>query len=53
MTQYMTVKTSMGRKYRMRMHRREAPERILYWTMLVTLPFVGAAGMFLLWVKMG
>ena len=53
MRRYRMEKTTMGHKYRIRMDGCEIAERVLYRIALVTLPFVGAAGMFFIWVKMG
>ena len=48
---YRTYKTTMGRRYRMREPYDARLERILFRVGIVVLPFVAAAGMFLLWVK--
>lgn len=48
---YRTYKTTMGRKYRMRITEDEKAERELYWLAVTVLPFITAAGMMLLWVK--
>ena len=53
MRRYRMEKTTMGHKYRIRMDGGEIAERVLYRIALVTLPFIGAAGMFFIWVKMG
>lgn len=50
---YRTFKTTMGRKYRVRMTDDELAERELFNIVLVLLPFVSAALMFFLWVKAG
>jgi hypothetical protein len=50
---YKTVRTTMGRKYKVQMSEAESAERFLYNVALVFVPFISAAGMFLLWVKMG
>ena len=53
MERYARMKTTMGRRYRVRMSEEERAARWLYNFTIVVLPFVSAAGMFLLWVKMG
>ena len=53
MKRYMTLKTNMGHKIRVRMSDEEIAGRTLYRIAIVTLPFLASAGMFLLWVKMG
>ena len=53
MSCYKTMKTTMGRKYRVRMAEDERVARLIYHVALVVVPFVSAAGMFALWVKMG
>ena len=53
MSQYKVLKTTMGRKYRVRMTEDEQAERELFNIILVGLPFVAAALMFVLWIKMG
>lgn len=50
---YRRTKTTTGHRYYCRMPGSEIAERILYRIALVAVPFLGAAGMFLLWVKMG
>ena len=50
---YKTMKTTMGRKYRMRISEDERAERTLYNLTIVFLPFVTAALMFAVWVKVG
>lgn len=51
--QYKTFKTTMGHKIRMRMTEDEIAERELFHIALVGLPFITAALMFALWIKMG
>ena len=53
MTGYKTFKTTMGRRYRVRMSEDEVAERELFHIVLVALPLITAAGMFFLWVKAG
>ena len=53
MSQYKTMKTTMGRRYRMRMADDELAERELFRIALVALPFLASAGTFLLWIKIG
>ena len=50
---YRTERTTMGRKIRVRMSEDEIAERELYNLAIVTLPFITAALMFFLWVKVG
>ena len=49
--QYKVLKTTMGRKYRVRMSEDELVERELFHMAVIALPFVSAALMFFLWVK--
>lgn len=44
-------KTTMGRRYRMRMPENVAAERQIYWSTVVGLTFITSALMFFLWVK--
>ena len=53
MSQYKTVKTTMGRKMRVRMSEQEVFERQLFALVIALFPFVSAALMFFIWVKMG
>lgn len=53
MSQFKTVKTTMGHKMRVRMSEREIAERQLYAMTIVLMPFLTAALMFFIWVKMG
>lgn len=53
MSQYKVLRTTMGRKYKVRMTEDELAERELFRIALVALPFLASAGMFLLWIKMG
>ena len=50
---YKTFRTTMGHKVRVRMSAEEIAERSLFHTAIVCVPFLAAAFMFLLWVKMG
>lgn len=50
---YRTERTTMGRKIRVRMSEDEIAERELFHLAIVTLPFITAALMFFLWVKVG
>lgn len=50
---YRTERTTMGRKIRVRMSDDEIAERELYHLAIVALPFITAALMFFLWVKVG
>lgn len=53
MSQYKVLKTTMGRRYKVRMCEDEVAERELFHIVLVMLPLITAAGMFFLWVKAG
>jgi len=53
MKEYRTFKTSMGNKVRVRMTESEIAERELFHIVLIALPLLASAGMFLLWIKMG
>ena len=50
---YKTLKTTMGRRYRVRITSEEAAARWLYNCSLVVLPFISSALMFWIWVKVG
>ena len=50
---YKTLKTTMGRRYRVRITSEEAAARWLYNVALVVVPFVSSALMFYVWVKVG
>jgi hypothetical protein len=50
---YKTLKTTMGRKYRVRVTSEEAAARWLYNVALVVVPFVSSALMCYVWVKVG
>jgi hypothetical protein len=52
MSYYRRQKTTTGHRYYCRMPGSEIAERILFRIAVVAVPFLGAAGMFLLWVKM-
>lgn len=47
---YKTLKTSMGRKYRVRMTEDEIMERDLYRLAVVALPFFGTVLLMLVWL---
>ncbi len=51
MTGYRTFKTTMGRKYRVRMDAEEQAEQWLYHAALLALPFITSIAFFLIWVK--
>ena len=53
MKEYRTIKTTLGHKIRVRMSEEEIAERELFHLVLVAFPFISAALMFLLWVKVG
>lgn len=50
---YRTLKTTMGRRYRVKITSEEAAARWLYNVSLVVVPFVSSALMFYVWVKVG
>lgn len=50
---YATFKTTMGRKYRVKLSRSEAAERTLFHITLVVVPFLTSVLMFWLWIKVG
>ena len=51
MSQYKVLKTTMGRKYKVRMSEDEIAERDLYQMAVVILPLISSVLMFLIWVK--
>lgn len=51
MSQYKVLKTTMGRKYKVRMSEDEIAERDLYRMAVVILPLISSVLMFLIWVK--
>lgn len=51
MSEYRTFKTTMGRKYKVRMTDDEIVERDLYRLAVVALPLISSVLMFLIWVK--
>lgn len=51
MSQYKVLKTTMGRKYKVRMTEDEVAERDLYRLSIVLLPLISSVLMFLIWVK--
>ena len=53
MKQYKVLKTTMGRKYKVRMSDDEIAERELFHMAITVLPFVTAILFFVIWVKMG
>lgn len=48
---YRTYRTTMGRKYRMRVAEDERRERILFRAVITMLPLVTVVGMFVMWIK--
>lgn len=50
MTQYKTLKTTMGRKYKVRMSEDEIAERDLYRLAVVALPFFGTILLMAVWL---
>ena len=53
MSYYRRQKTTTGHRYSCRMPGSERAERVRLRIAVVAVPFLGAAGTFLLWVKMG
>lgn len=51
MRRYRVQKTTMGRKYWVRVTEDEIAERRIYWTAVTVIPFVTSMLMFFLWVK--
>ena len=51
MCQYKVLKTTMGRKYKVRMCEDEVAERDLFRLSIVLLPLISSVLMFLIWVK--
>lgn len=51
MSQYKVLKTTMGRKYKVRMCEDEVAERDLFRMAIVLLPLISSVLMFLIWVK--
>ena len=49
--QYKVLKTSMGRKYKVRMTEDEVAERDLFRLAVVALPFLASVLMTILWIK--
>ena len=50
MKNYRTFKTTMGRKFRVRMTAEEMAEKELYNLVIVVLPFVGTIALMLTWL---
>ena len=48
---YKTLKTTMGRKYRVRMSEDEVAERDLFRLAVIGLPFLASVLMTILWIK--
>lgn len=53
MKRYKVQRTTLGHRYYVRQTEDEIAERIRYNVALVVVPFVSAALMFFLWVKVG
>lgn len=53
MKRYKMQRTTLGHRYYVRQTEDEIAEKIRYNIALVVVPFVSAALMFLVWVKMG
>ena len=53
MKQYKTLKTTMGRKYRVRMSDEEIAERELFHMAITVLPFLTTILFAIVWLKMG
>ena len=50
---YRTYKTTMGRKYRMRMCEDEIAERALFHAAVVAMPFLGTVLLLAVWLMRG
>ena len=50
---YRTFKTTLGRKYKVRMTKDEIAEQELYRLVLVTLPFISSILMMVVWLSRG
>lgn len=53
MSEYRTFRTTMGRKYKMRMTQDEKAEQELLRIVMVVTTFLGSALMMFMWIKMG
>ena len=53
MKQYKVLKTTMGRKYKVRMTDDEIAERELFNMTITVLPFLTVILFFIVWLKMG
>ena len=53
MKRYRVQKTTLGHRYYVRQTEDEIAARVLFNIALVIVPFISAAGLFLLWVKVG
>lgn len=53
MSQYRVMKTTMGRKYRMRMADNEVSERELFRLAVVVVPFIGTVLLLAAWLVRG
>ena len=53
MSQYKVLKTTMGRKYKVRMSEDEIAERDLYRLAVVALPFFGTVLLMAVWLLRG
>ena len=51
MSQYKVLKTTMGRKYKVRMTEDEVAERDLFRLAIIGLPFLASVLMTILWIK--
>ena len=51
MSQYRTIRTTTGRKYRMKMDLDEQAERELFRCVQVLLPFVGTVLLMIVWLS--
>ena len=51
MSQYKVLKTTMGRRYKVRMTEDEIAERDLFRLVVVGLPFLASVLMTILWIK--
>lgn len=51
MSYYRTMKTTTGRRYSVRQAEDEKAERLIYWTTVTGMTFIGTILMMLIWVK--
>lgn len=51
MKHYKTIRTTMGRKYRVEMTKDEVTERRIYWAVVTIMPFLGTILMMGIWLS--